>query len=164
MPSYIDEASQAPGTSPTLPQPAPSRARTLQAGKRWALRALHASPEGSAHVAGFCLGVETPDVGWPGPPPRPQLFCPCGARGGRQGDEQQHCANRSLHPSTWVSVLSASMPRVPLRGEGSCGVGGASRDSARSGATEEGLTSRGPTGCPRPRRTRAFPPPKETFN
>ena len=32
---------------------------------------------------------------------------------------------------------------VPLRGEGSCGVGGASRDSARSGATEEGLTSRG---------------------
>ena len=30
------EASQAPGTSPTLPQPAPSRARTLEAGKRWA--------------------------------------------------------------------------------------------------------------------------------
>ena len=35
------------------------------------------------------------------------------------------------------------LPRVPLRGKGSCGVGGASRDSARSGATEEGLTSRG---------------------
>ena len=35
------------------------------------------------------------------------------------------------------------LPRVPLRGEGSCGVGGASRDSYRSGATEEGLTSRG---------------------
>ena len=35
------------------------------------------------------------------------------------------------------------LPRVPLRGEGSCGVGGASRDSAGSGATEEGLTSRG---------------------
>ena len=31
-----NEASQAPGTSPTLPQPAPSRARTLEAGKRWA--------------------------------------------------------------------------------------------------------------------------------
>ena len=30
------EASQAPLTSPTLPQPAPSRARTLEAGKRWA--------------------------------------------------------------------------------------------------------------------------------
>ena len=35
------------------------------------------------------------------------------------------------------------LPRVPLRGEGSCGVGGASRDSAGSGAMEEGLTSRG---------------------
>ena len=30
-----------------------------------------------------------------------------------------------------------------LRGEGSCEVGRASRDSAGSGATEEGLTSRG---------------------
>ena len=30
------EASQAPVTSPTLPQPAPSRARTLEAVKRWA--------------------------------------------------------------------------------------------------------------------------------
>lgn len=35
------------------------------------------------------------------------------------------------------------LPRVPLRGEGSCGGGGAPRDSAGSGATEEGLTSRG---------------------
>ena len=35
------------------------------------------------------------------------------------------------------------LPWVPLRGEGSCGVGGASQDSAGSGATEEGLTSRG---------------------
>ena len=35
------------------------------------------------------------------------------------------------------------IPRVPLRGEGSCGGGGAPRDSAGSGATEEGLTSRG---------------------
>ena len=32
------------------------------------------------------------------------------------------------------------LPRVPLIGEGSCGVGGASRDSAGSVATEEGLT------------------------
>ena len=30
---------------------------------------------------------------------------------------------------------------MPLRGEGSCGGGGAPRDSAGSGATEEGLTS-----------------------
>ena len=34
------------------------------------------------------------------------------------------------------------LPRVSLRGEGSCGVGGAPRDSAGPGATEEGLTSR----------------------
>ena len=33
------------------------------------------------------------------------------------------------------------LPRVPLRAEGSCGGGGAPRDSAGSGATEEGLTS-----------------------
>ena len=39
--------------------------------------------------------------------------------------------------------LQAVLARVPLRGEGSCGVGRASRDSAGSGATEEGLTSRG---------------------
>ena len=32
---------------------------------------------------------------------------------------------------------------MPLRGEGSCGGGGAPRDSAGSGATEEGLTSQG---------------------
>ena len=35
------------------------------------------------------------------------------------------------------------LPRVPLRGEGSCGGGGAPRDSAGSGATEEGLISIG---------------------
>ena len=34
------------------------------------------------------------------------------------------------------------LPRVPLRGEGYCGVGGASRDSAGFGAMEEGLISR----------------------
>ena len=37
----------------------------------------------------------------------------------------------------------SELPRVPLRGEGSCGGGGANRDSAGSGAMEEGLTSRG---------------------
>ena len=31
------------------------------------------------------------------------------------------------------------LPKVPLRGEGSCGGGGAPRDSAGSGAMEEGL-------------------------
>ena len=35
------------------------------------------------------------------------------------------------------------LPRVPLRGEGSGGVGGASRDSAGFGAMEEGLISGG---------------------
>ena len=34
------EASQAPLTSPTLPQPAPSRARTLEAGKRWVIKPM----------------------------------------------------------------------------------------------------------------------------
>ena len=35
------------------------------------------------------------------------------------------------------------LPRVPLRGEGCCGVGGVSQDSAGFGALEEGLISRG---------------------
>ena len=35
------------------------------------------------------------------------------------------------------------LPRVPLRGEGSCGVGGDFRDSAGLDAKEEGLTLRG---------------------
>ena len=38
-------------------------------------------------------------------------------------------------PSAWDL---RELPRVPLRGEGSCGGGGAPRDSAGSGATEEG--------------------------
>ena len=48
----------------------------------------------------------------------------------------------------WPSFPSPSagdlreLPRVPLRGEGSCGGGGAPRDSAGSGATEEGLTQK----------------------
>ena len=56
----------------------------------------------------------------------------------------------SLDAQMVASVLSPpsagdlrELPGVPLRGEGSCGGGGAPRDSAGSGATEEGLTSRG---------------------
>ena len=50
---------------------------------------------------------------------RPRSWAP----GGTQVKEQ-----------TWIREL----PGVPLRGEGSCGGGGAPRDSAGSGATEEG--------------------------
>ena len=49
------------------------------------------------------------------------------------------------------------LPRVPLRGEGSCGGGGAPRDSAGSGATEEGLTSRGGRNLRLPLRFRLGP-------
>ena len=43
------------------------------------------------------------------------------------------------------------LPRVPLRGEGRCGFGGASRDSTRFVAMEEGLISSGGTpGFARP--------------
>ena len=59
----------------------------------------HASPKGSACVAGFCLGVETPDVGWPGPPPRPQLFCSCWV-----GEEGRGTNNSTL-------LTGASTPR-----------------------------------------------------
>ena len=44
-------ASQAPVTSPTLPQPAPARARTLEAGKRWAINThIHKSAKQSRAV------------------------------------------------------------------------------------------------------------------
>ena len=46
-------------------------------------------------------------------------------------------------PRACRALRMAPRTRVPLRGEGSCGGGGAPRDSAGSGATEEGLTSRG---------------------
>ena len=52
------------------------------------------------------------------------------------------CGGKPSFPSTSAGVLR-ELPRVPLRGEGSCGVGGASRDSAGFGALEEGLISRG---------------------
>ena len=45
-------------------------------------------------------------------------------------------------PSTSAGDLR-ELPRVPLRGKGHCGVGGASRDPAGFGAMEEGLISRG---------------------
>ena len=52
------------------------------------------------------------------------------------------CGGKLSFPSTSAGDLR-ERPRVPLRGEGSCGVGGASRDSAGFGAMEEGLISRG---------------------
>ena len=52
------EASQAPVTSPTLPQPAPSRARTLEAGKRWARLA---QARGSLRSSS-CLGQQGPTM------------------------------------------------------------------------------------------------------
>ena len=57
---------------------------------------------------------------------------------------QQCCVVLSrLVVSDSLRPLCREHPRVPLRGEGSCGDGEAPRDSAGSGATEEGLTSRG---------------------
>ena len=65
---------------------------------------------------------------------------------------QHHSSKTSIlqHSAFFTVQLSPSpsagdlreLARVPLRGEGSCGGGGAPRDSAGSGATEEGLTSR----------------------
>ena len=53
--------------------------------------------------------------------------------------------------ATHSSILAWKIPWTeetgrPLRGEGCCGVSGASRDSAEVGAMEEGLISRGGTG------------------
>ena len=52
------------------------------------------------------------------------------------------CGGKKSFPSTSAGDLR-ELPRVPLIGEGSCEGGGAPRDSAGFGATEEGLTSRG---------------------
>ena len=52
------------------------------------------------------------------------------------------CGGKPSFPSTSAGDLT-EIPRVPLRGEGSCGVGRASRDSAGFSAMEEGLISRG---------------------
>ena len=52
------------------------------------------------------------------------------------------CGGKPLFPSTSAADLR-ELPTVPLRGEGCCVVGRASRDSAGFGAMEEGLISRG---------------------
>ena len=52
------------------------------------------------------------------------------------------CGGKASFPSTSAGDLR-ELPMVPLIGEGCCGVGGASRDSAGLGAMEEGLISRG---------------------
>ena len=52
------------------------------------------------------------------------------------------CSSKASFPSTSAGDLR-ELPKLPLRGEGCCGVGGASRDSAGLGAVEEGLISRG---------------------
>lgn len=69
-----------------------------------------------AQSQGFAWGEGKLQMsGWPGLLQGHSSSVPVGAGEGRQGDEQQHSANRSLHPSTWVSALSASMqPGVSL--------------------------------------------------
>ena len=52
------------------------------------------------------------------------------------------CGGKPSFPSTSAGDLR-ELPTVPLRGEGCCVVGRASRDSAGFGAMEEGLISRG---------------------
>ena len=52
------------------------------------------------------------------------------------------CGVKPSFPSTSAGDLR-ELPTVPLRGEGCCVVGRASRDSAGFGAMEEGLISRG---------------------
>ena len=46
--------------SPTLPQPAPSRARTLEAGKGW-VRQTQRSPEGPRHLHRRHPNTQTPE-------------------------------------------------------------------------------------------------------
>ena len=52
------------------------------------------------------------------------------------------CGGKASFPSTSAGDLR-ELPMVPMIGEGCCGVGGASRDSAGFVAMEEGLISRG---------------------
>ena len=52
------------------------------------------------------------------------------------------CGGKPSFPSTSACDLR-ELPRVPLRGQGYCEVGGASRDSTGFSAMEEGLISRG---------------------
>ena len=51
------------------------------------------------------------------------------------------CGEKPSFPLASAGDLR-ELPRVPLKGEGCCGVGGASRDSTGFGAMEEGLISR----------------------
>ena len=66
------------------------------------------------------------------------------------------CGGKASFPSPSAPDLR-ELPRVPLRGEGYCGVGGASRDSAGFGAMEEGLISRGSRNLRLPLRFRLLP-------
>ena len=66
------------------------------------------------------------------------------------------CSGKASFPSTSAWDLR-ELPRVPLRGEGCCGVGGASRDTAGLGAVEEGLISRGGRNIRLPLRFRLRP-------
>ena len=52
------------------------------------------------------------------------------------------CSGKPSFPPTSAGDLR-KLPRVPLRGEGRCGFGGASRDSTGFVAMEEGLISSG---------------------
>ena len=52
------------------------------------------------------------------------------------------CGGKASFPSTSAGDLR-ELPMVPLIGEGCCGVGRDSRDSAGLGTKEEGLISRG---------------------
>ena len=68
-------------------------------------------------------------------------------RGGPQTTSTRLYAGGELQGSTLTTLgkeqVHRELPRVPLRGEGSCRGGGDPRESAGSGATEEGLISRG---------------------
>ena len=66
------------------------------------------------------------------------------------------CSGKASFPSTSAGDVR-ELPKVPLRGEGCCGVGGASRDSAGLGAVEEGLISRGGRNIRLPLRFRLRP-------
>ena len=59
------------------------------------------------------------------------------------------CSRKPSFPSPSAGDLR-ELPRVPLRGEGRCGVGGASRDSTGMVAMEEGLISSGGRNLSRP--------------
>ena len=62
------------------------------------------------------------------------------SRGVEEGHSRSFCgcSGKASFPSTSAGDLR-ELPMVPLIGEGCCGVGGASRDSAGLGAMEEGL-------------------------